>query len=71
VAEGRRKFRKSDANALQIQALWKEAFNCYKRTLHQIEKSQEVVATAHALLNKMQENERHQITQTVENQVKS
>ena len=58
LAKGRRKSRKSDGDALQTQALLKITLNSLKHTLQQIEKSHEVVAISHVLLEEMEENER-------------
>ena len=63
LAKGRRKSRKSDANALQTQALLEITLNSLKHTLQQIEKSHEVVATSHTLLEEIEENERHRADQ--------
>jgi len=58
LAEGRRKIRRSDAETHNIQALLEITLNSLKHTLEQIEKSQEVVATSHALLEEIEKNER-------------
>ena len=57
LAKNRRKSRKSDA-AMQTQALLEITLDSLKHTLQQIEKSHEVVATSHALLEEIEENER-------------
>ena len=69
LARGRRKSRKSHtevthAQALKAQALLEVTLNSLKRTLYQIEKSHEVVATSHTLLEKMEQDKRHRVDQT-------
>jgi hypothetical protein len=63
LAKGRRKSGKFDADATQTQALLKMTFNSLKHTLQQIEKSHEMVATSHALLQELEENERRRTDQ--------
>ena len=58
LAKGRRKSRKLDADAMQTQGLLEITLHSLKNTLQQIEKSHEVVASSHALLEEIEENER-------------
>lgn len=64
LAHGRRKSRKSHTEVTQAQALLEVTLNSLKRTLYQIEKSHEVVATSHTLLEKMEQDKRHRVDQT-------
>ena len=58
LAQHRRKSRKSDADALQILALFEMTLDSLKHTLHQIEKTNKAVSTSHSLLNEIERNER-------------
>ena len=63
LAKGRRTPRKYHHEIMQTQALLVITLNSLKHTLHQIEKSHQMVATSHALLEEVAQIERRRADQ--------